>query len=88
VLTQYKAHSLIRHLVKGWSTFQSELGEFYRPPNAPPPTGIQEPPTPSIRTWLSSGHCGPSTFWFCRGITSIRWAMARCWRITSKSRPR
>ena len=28
VLTQYKAHSLIRHLVHGWSGFQSELGEF------------------------------------------------------------
>ncbi|MDQ2695254.1 MAG: glucose-1-phosphate adenylyltransferase [Pseudomonadota bacterium] len=28
VLTQYKAHSLIRHLVNGWSRFQGELGEF------------------------------------------------------------
>lgn len=28
VLTQYKAHSLIRHLVRGWSHFQSELDEF------------------------------------------------------------
>jgi glucose-1-phosphate adenylyltransferase len=28
VLTQYKAHSLIRHLVHGWSSFQPELGEF------------------------------------------------------------
>jgi len=28
VLTQYKAHSLIRHLVRGWSQFNSELGEF------------------------------------------------------------
>ncbi|MEZ5453144.1 MAG: glucose-1-phosphate adenylyltransferase [Thiothrix sp.] len=28
VLTQYKAHSLIRHLVHGWSNFRSELGEF------------------------------------------------------------
>ncbi len=28
VLTQYKAHSLIRHLVRGWSGFQSELAEF------------------------------------------------------------
>jgi len=28
VLTQYKAHSLIRHLVHGWSGFRSELGEF------------------------------------------------------------
>lgn len=28
VLTQYKAHSLIRHLTLGWSHFQSELDEF------------------------------------------------------------
>lgn len=28
VLTQYKAHSLIRHLVNGWGKFQGELGEF------------------------------------------------------------
>jgi len=28
VLTQYKAHSLIRHLVHGWSAFRTELGEF------------------------------------------------------------
>ncbi len=28
VLTQYKAHSLVRHLVAGWSHFKKELGEF------------------------------------------------------------
>ncbi len=28
LLTQYKAHSLIRHLVRGWSHFQGELDEF------------------------------------------------------------
>ncbi len=28
VLTQYKAHSLIRHLVQGWSRFNIELDEF------------------------------------------------------------
>jgi glucose-1-phosphate adenylyltransferase len=28
VLTQYKSHSLIRHLVDGWSFFQRDLGEF------------------------------------------------------------
>ena len=28
VLTQYKAHSLIRHLVRGWSNLRNELGEF------------------------------------------------------------
>ncbi len=28
VLTQYKAHSLIRHLVQGWSNFRIDQGEF------------------------------------------------------------
>lgn len=28
VLTQYKSHSLVRHLVRGWSHFKKELGEF------------------------------------------------------------
>ena len=28
VLTQYKAHSLIGHLVRGWSYFHNELNEF------------------------------------------------------------
>jgi len=27
VMTQYKAHSLVRHLVNGWSNFRSEFGE-------------------------------------------------------------
>lgn len=28
VITQYKAHSLIRHIQKGWSFFRGEFGEF------------------------------------------------------------
>jgi glucose-1-phosphate adenylyltransferase len=28
VLTQYKAHSLVRHIVRGWSAMQSEFNEF------------------------------------------------------------
>jgi glucose-1-phosphate adenylyltransferase len=28
VLTQYKAHSLIRHLIRGWTRFDSDLDEF------------------------------------------------------------
>ncbi len=28
VLTQYKSHSLVRHLIRGWSHFKKELGEF------------------------------------------------------------
>jgi glucose-1-phosphate adenylyltransferase len=28
VLTQYKSHSLIRHIQRGWNTFNMEMGEF------------------------------------------------------------
>ena len=28
VLTQYKAHSLLQHIQKGWSSFRGEFGEF------------------------------------------------------------
>lgn len=28
ILTQYKAHSLIRHVVRGWSSFKKEFGEY------------------------------------------------------------
>ena len=28
VLTQYKSHSLIRHIVNGWSAFNYEMGQF------------------------------------------------------------
>src|SRR5690606_14556860 len=28
VLTQYKAHSLLRHLQRGWSCLKPEMGEF------------------------------------------------------------
>jgi len=28
ILTQYKAHSLIRHIMSGWSHFKKELGEY------------------------------------------------------------
>lgn len=28
VLTQYKAHSLMRHVIRGWGHFKKELGEF------------------------------------------------------------
>ena len=28
VLTQYRSHSLVRHIVRGWSHFKQELGEF------------------------------------------------------------
>ena len=31
VLTQYKSHSLNKHLRDGWSIFNSELGEFITP---------------------------------------------------------
>lgn len=41
VLTQYKAHSLIRHLVRGWSSFQSDVGEFVEVMPASQRTGYE-----------------------------------------------
>lgn len=28
VITQYKSHSLVRHILRGWSAFKAEFGEF------------------------------------------------------------
>ena len=28
VITQYKSHSLVRHIMRGWSGFKAEFGEF------------------------------------------------------------
>jgi len=47
VATQYKAHSLIRHLQRGWNFFRPASGFRAKP-------GILEPPTRSIRTSTSS----------------------------------
>src|SRR5574340_1849862 len=40
ILTQYKAHSLIRHIQAGWSFLRAELGEFVELLPAQQRTGV------------------------------------------------
>ena len=63
VATQYKSHSLIRHLQRGWSFLDGRLKEFIdllpaqqRVRRTP---GTRAPPTPSTRTWTSSRANNP-----------------------------
>ena len=64
VLTQYKSHSLQKHLRDGWSIFNPELGEYITP--VPPQMregeriGIPAPPTPSPRTATCWSAAAPS----------------------------
>jgi len=66
VLTQYKAHSLIRHLQRGWGFLQHEL-------NASIPNGTRAPQTPFIRTSISCVRLIPATCSYLPGITFTRW---------------
>ena len=60
VLTQYKSHSLDRHISQMWR-FSSLLGNYVSPVPAQQRlgTGIWVPPTPSIRPSISSRMCSP-----------------------------
>lgn len=58
VATQYKAHSLIRHLQRGWNFLRPERNESFDilPARSafPRRNGTRAPPTPSTRTSTSS----------------------------------
>ena len=45
-------------------------------------TGIREPPTPSIRTSISSSFPIPTSSPFSAPITSTAWTCGRCWPTT------
>ena len=65
VLTQYKAHSLILHIQRGWSFLRGEFGEFVelcRPSSGSPrPPGTPVRPMRFSRTWISSAATIPTT---------------------------
>ena len=66
VLTQYKSHSLQKHLRDGWSIFNPELGEYITP--VPPqmrsgeswyaPDSSQEQLSAPLRFWAISSSPG------------------------------
>ena len=79
VITQYKSHSLLRHLQRGWSFLRAELNEMVdrcqRSSGSTMSTGTAARLMPSTRTWTSSSQANPSTSWCWLATTSIRWTI-------------
>jgi ADP-glucose pyrophosphorylase len=78
VATQYKAHSLIRHLQRGWNFLRPERNESFDilPASASASrktSGMRAPPMPCTRTSTSSRSYGPNTWSSWRATTSTRW---------------
>ncbi len=86
VLTQYKAHSLVRHLRDGWCGFKRALGEFVDvlPASESMPAGIVVPQTRFIRTSISFAILIPSMYLFCREIIFTKWTTVPCLRSTRR----
>lgn len=79
VLTQYKAHSLIKHIQRGWSFLRGEFGEFVE--LLPAQQRIENnwyagTRTPSIRTSTSSATTTRTMCWYWPATTSTGWTMA------------
>lgn len=81
VLTQYKSHSLHKHLRNGWSIFNPELGEFI---TVVPPqmrkggNGMKEL---QMRYFITCGcwRAVMQNMWlFCRATIFIAWIMPPC----------
>ena len=78
VVTQYKSHSLLRHLQRGWSFLRGEVNEFVdlmpAQQRIDEESCIAAPPTPSIRT---STSCRP---------TIPNPNTSSSWRVTTSTR--
>ena len=91
VATQYKAHSLIRHLQRGWNFFRPERNESFD--ILPASQRVNEtmwylgPPTRSFRTSTSSRAIVRCTWCCSPAITSTRWTTRRCCSSTSIPAP-
>jgi len=74
VATQYKAHSLIRHLQRGWSFFRAERNESLdilpASQQMNDETGTRALPMPSCKTLGSSAGITQNTSSFSLAITS------------------
>ena len=74
VVTQYKSHSLLRHLQRGWNFLRGEVNEFIdllpAQQRVNEATGTAAPPTRSTRTSTSCAPTAPSTSWCWPATTS------------------
>ena len=79
VATQYKAHTLIQHLQRGWNFLDSHLHEFLEscPPSSATVTrGTTARRTRSTRTSTCCGWRSRASCWCWRATTSTRWTTA------------
>lgn len=88
VLTQYKSHSLQKHLRDGWSIFNPELGEYI---TAVPPQMRKGGAWYEAQQMPFTTTCGcylemtPSMSSFCPVTTFIAWTTQQCWKSTKKT---
>lgn len=77
VATQYKAHSLIRHLQLGWNFFRPERNESFdilpASQRVSEMSGTKAPLTPSTRMPTSSNPTRRNTWSSWPATTSTRW---------------
>jgi glucose-1-phosphate adenylyltransferase len=77
VVTQYKAHSLMRHVQRGWGFLRGEFNEFIdlwpAQQRVEGATGIAARQTPCSRTSTSSVRYGRNTSSCWPATTSTRW---------------
>ena len=78
VATQYKAHSLIRHLQRGWNFFRAGAQRELRHParvaaRQRDASGTRAPPTRCTRTSTSSRTTARATWSSSPATTSTRW---------------
>ena len=91
VVTQYKSHSLLRHLQRGWGFLRGELNEFVDLLPAQqriddeqlvPGHGRRGLPEPGHHP---ARHPAPTTSWCWPATTSTRWTTRSCWPTTWKA---
>ena len=82
VATQYKAHSLIRHVQRGWSFLDGRFEEFieFLPASNRLTSWYRALPTPSFRTCTCCTVIGEYVL-VLSGDTCTRWTTAEFWLI-------
>ena len=90
VLTQYKSHSLISHIQRGWGLFHGEFGEYIEVLPASQRTdkeewykGTADAVFQNIDILKSSRA---DTCWFWQAIISTKWTTDVCWQPMYKKK--
>lgn len=90
ILTQYKSHSLNKHIHQGWNLFHPELDEFIELLPAQQRTGDcwYQGTADAVRQNLDLvREQNPSGCWCWPAITSTRWTTGTCCNAISTAAP-